>query len=446
MRASSLQIRSLIVAFVTSACSVASIPGSDEAAVKGGKGSGAANPTSTNLDCAAESYEKEDITKLSACECKAGGKAHCVAKSKIPDGIEPVLSDCDNAAGMCIPDTLLEGKLPTTCESIAGEGRCLSLCVKKVGEIGGALDRGKGDVCPADERCVPCVDPSTGQKTGICDLGKKPSPEQCAAGAGGGISGASMPDGQPVSCPFTGKPADVSGFPVCAPGGRCVKETQIDATLTDPAKRAELKKRLNACETDGLCVPEEYIREYTQHKPTACSSFAGIEGRCFSTVFKDIQAQKEVLQRDACLELERCVPCFNPATGEATGACTTVSCDAPKTTTAPTLKDCCNKGGRTHGKCLARTDVPSKFHPRLENHQCDNATELCVPSENLDPKTVPITCAAGLSGSRGVCVSDCIQFSFLEAIVLGRGVCPSQHTCVPCVDPKTGQPTGAPGC
>lgn len=445
MPASSLRAGGLLWAFaavlVSSACSVASIPGGDAAEARAGDG-GRSSPTSTAVDCAQRGYEEEDVTKLSACECKGGGQAHCVAKTKIPDGIESVLMECDGAAGACIPDTLLAGKLPTTCESAAGEGRCLSLCVKKVAEVAGALDRGKGDACPADERCVPCVNPSTGERTGICDLGKKPSAEECAAG----ITGAVTPEGKPVTCPFTGTPADVTGFTQCAPGGRCVKEAQIDAMLKDETKRAELKKRLDGCDGDGLCVPEEYIREYTQHKPTRCTSFAGIEGRCFSTVFKDIQAQREVLQKDVCQELERCVPCFNPATGEPTGACTTVSCDAAVTTTAPTLKDCCNLGGKTQGKCLLRSDVPTKFHPRLSNRECSPSTELCVPSENLDPNAKPIGCSAGLSGSRGVCVSDCIQFGFLESIVLGRGVCPAQHTCVPCVDPKSGLPTGAPGC
>lgn len=424
-----------ILAVLGAACSVASIPGMSDAPSTG------VAPASSVV-CGGAEYEKEDVSKLSACECKAGGKAHCVAKSKIPDSVEPVLNECDGAAGMCIPDTLLEGKAPTTCETSGGEGRCLSLCVKKVGELAEALDRGKGDVCPADERCVPCINPTNNQPTGICDLGRKPAAGECQT-----APPATTDEGAPVSCPFNGTPKDVSPYPVCAPGGRCVKTSFIDTTLTDPAKRDELKKRLNKCEGEtGLCVPEEYIREYTQHLPTSCTSFAGIEGRCFSTVFKDIDAHKELLQRDRCAAEERCIPCFNPATGEPTGACTTVSCDQPKTTTKPSLKDCCRKGGKTQGKCVPKTDVPSQFQSRLNDFECDNQTELCVPAENLDPNTTPITCATSVGGHRGVCVSDCIEFRLIEAIVLGRSSCPEQHTCVPCVDPKSGAPTGAPGC
>jgi hypothetical protein len=214
--------------------------------------------------------------------------------------------------------------------------------------------------------------------------------------------------------------------------------------VTDTKKKAELEKRLSPCDEAGLCVPEEYLKAYGQHLPTACTSFAGIEGRCFSVVFADVGAQKELLMKDVCKESERCVPCFNPATGEPTGACSTVSCDAPQTKTAPKLKDCCRDGGRMQGKCIPRKDVPQQFHSRLEEHEC-SSSELCVPSENLDPNATPATCAPS-SGGKGVCVSDCIDFGLIEGLLLRQGSCPDTHTCVPCVHPRTGQPTGAPGC
>jgi hypothetical protein len=45
----------------------------------------------------------------------------------------------------------------------------------------------------------------------------------------------------------------------------------------------------------------------------------------------------------------------------------------------------------------------------------------------------------------GVCLSDCLSFG-LQGLALARGTCGDDHTCAPCENPLTGQPTGAPGC
>ena len=44
----------------------------------------------------------------------------------------------------------------------------------------------------------------------------------------------------------------------------------------------------------------------------------------------------------------------------------------------------------------------------------------------------------------GVCLSKCLKIPM--DILIWSGSCPSTHDCVPCVDPLSGQPTGAPGC
>lgn len=406
------------------------------------------SPSSKDLACAQASLQDVDITKLNACACKPGGKAHCVATSSMPQGFSKLLEPCDGA-GACVPDTILQGEVPKKCASSGDEGRCLSLCVPNVAEYADTLTRGDGDVCPADERCIPCINPATSKPTGICEIGKAPADEcgQSKVDLGAIPTGASTTvDGEQVTCPFRGKPMDVSSYNVCAPGGRCLKETQLDNMVKDPKKRQQLKDRLATCDAGvGFCVPEEYLKEYGQHLPTECRSVAGIEGRCFSTVFKDIAAKKDLLHQDACNDHERCIPCFNPATGEPTGACKTVSCDQPKTATAPQLKDCCEKDGQMRGKCIAKTDVPTQYQSRLETHECNSDGELCAPSDNLNPNVKPVICDA-IGDGKGVCVSDCIAFRFVEKILTSRGSCNSAQTCVPCIHPRTKEPTGAPGC
>lgn len=421
------------------ACSIAEIPGTGGGASPDPSRSTTANACSD--PSSPSTIEPLDLASLPSCACQAGGKARCVVRSKVPEPLSKQLADCDGAAGVCVPETILTSRAePPSCKTSGAEGRCVSLCVPKVAKYAEVLTQGDGDACAADERCVPCTMPD-GAPSGVCDIGE-PAPSSCEGSGGGGDGGAPAAPGE-ISCPFTGAEMDVSKMPVCAPGGRCVSEGFLEDAVKDPKTRAELRSRLAACAT-GLCVPEAYLKKYGQHKPEACASFAGIEGRCFSTVFKDVSAQRDLLQRDVCGDDERCVPCFNPADGAPTGACTTVKCDAA-TKAPPALKDCCKKRGEMRGKCVPREDVPSQLRSRLSDEDCDDDTELCVPRKNLDLADVPVACTAR-SGGAGVCVSDCVEFGLFEGLLLSQGGCPTAETCVPCVHPTTKQPTGAPGC
>jgi hypothetical protein len=84
----------------------------------------------------------------------------------------------------------------------------------------------------------------------------------------------------------------------------------------------------------------------------------------------------------------------------------------------------------------------------LEQRDCDDGQE-CVPNENLDPAFHPTACnGTSLFGDAytGFCVSDCADLTLLGRLTLDQGSCASNHTCVPCTNPLTGAPTGAPGC
>ena len=438
--AASIFVLALVVVIPAafSACDVARVPAviTTAGASPGGGKTARAGAT---LGCSSgpSTLTASDPSLFPSCTCKAGGRARCVPLEKMPGALSQELEKCDDDKGACVPDTVVAGgaKAVPSCTDHGSEGRCLSLCVPLVAKYAATfLTRGDGDACPDDERCVPCLSPLDGTSTGVCEIGKDSA---CHAGADADAdagTGIAVAAGEVVSCPFQGTPADPSRFPACSEGGRCV-----DARLiADP----RIANRLAACPS-GLCVPEIYVKEKGSHLPTACTSLAGIEGRCFSVVFTDVDAERDLLHQDACANDERCVPCFNPATGAPTGACSTVSCDAPKTA-PPELEDCCRLQGQPRGKCVPRTDIPPSFQSRLAPHECDRASELCAPTDDLDPSAPPAPCAA--TGGRGVCVSNCIVLDFFEDLLLDRDSCRSDQVCVPCVDPTTGQPTGAPGC
>src|SRR5262249_44744955 len=81
-----------------------------------------------------------DPEKFDKCACEEGGAARCIPKATIPANFSSQLGTCDGG-GVCIPDTLVKsgGAAPKTCKSIAGEGRCMNLCIPKVAERIGLL-------------------------------------------------------------------------------------------------------------------------------------------------------------------------------------------------------------------------------------------------------------------------------------------------------------------
>lgn len=431
------------------ACSIAEIPGT-----------GPAPSTLAELDAQADALvqciaeptrlEKVDLSTLQACQCKAGGRAHCIEEAKLPATLARPLAQCQGTTGRCVPDAVIEsgGEPFPTCKTQGDEGRCVTLCVPRVDKYAEALTRGDGDTCKPDEKCVPCKMPD-GSSSGICEVGTGMT---CVDGGPLLPDAALDPDASfEISCPYTGTPMSVVQMPACAPGGRCVSEDFLETAIPDGNTLSELKARLDRC-AFGYCVPEDYLLSYGQFKPVTCTSLAGIEGRCFSTVFKDVDAQKDLLPQDTCDGNHRCIPCFNPADGAPSGACTTVKCDQPATTVPPTLQDCCSQSGKMRGKCIPREDIPEQFRGRLTWYECDSDTELCVPSENVDLKSVPAMCTPVTSvpvpfpATSGVCVSRCLVFSFLENFVFQRAGCAEDEICAPCNNPANNQPTGAPGC
>jgi len=417
-----------VLGFAIVGCTMASIEGEN-----GEPSTGAAKkPTSQEACVGPNPLGDLEPESLAKCACAKGGAARCVAKAKLPNDLASQLDACDGTGGACVPDSFLgkNASAPATCESPFGEGRCVSLCIPAVAEQAALLDRGKGDVCKPDERCAPCKNPlENGASTGVCEIGVTKSSADCPDGGAPAPSPSSPTS--PVTCPYSGPPIDVSKLEVCADGMRCVPAASIPPAIAPMLAKCK--------DPSQLCAPEKQIAAAGQYRPKECTSVANAEGRCMNVNLPPVAAQKDLLPAEGCDANERCVPCFDPTSGTATGVCSTVSCDAPKKP-AVTFKTCCE----TKGKCVPSAMVPAAAREELgsDDGTCDKGN-LCVPSEMLAVNAQPAPCSASIPfvGSyAGVCVSDC-----LESLV-PQGSCKGSQVCLPCKDPFDGTPTGAPGC
>jgi len=277
---------------------------------------------------------------------------------------------------------------------------------------------------------VPPADPASDEN----DVTPTPSAKNTVAPPpDGGSAEAAAP-----SCPYTGPPVDVSSFAVCRTAGRCIPDTLV------PDGNKEQFAALATCDAKGSpghCAPEKIVANAGMYLPPSCHGLGG-EGRCISLVIPQIDEQKDHLPQDTCGTDERCAPCFDPLTGKETGACRSVSCDAPKEQAKP-FPQCCS----TKGRCVPTSSMTEDQSSQLEQKECA-ATEVCAPAENMDPKFVPTKCQASafIGSYDGVCISNCVHKGFLTSLGTAQGNCDADHFCAPCNNPLTGEPTGAPGC
>ncbi len=266
-----------------------------------------------------------------------------------------------------------------------------------------------------------------------------PTDPASPASGSGEATPAGAPAAKPSACPYDGPPLDVSAFAVCGDGGRCIPDKAF------PPDQAAQKSRLAPC-TGGFCVPEKIVKSQNGALPKTCRSFASMEGRCTSRVFPDIEKQKDRLPQDACDANERCAPCFDPQ-GKATGACSSVSCDAPKEAFKP-FQACCTSAGKSRGRCLPTASMPPEAATGLEKKECATSADLCVPEEELAEGFIHPQCKASslLGAYDGVCISTCVKMDFLTQLGTARGNCSADSFCAPCKNPLTGAATGAPDC
>ncbi|MFT3925264.1 MAG: hypothetical protein QM778_22190 [Myxococcales bacterium] len=386
-----------------------------------GKDSGACSATSCDAPvepkpdlCAIDYAEKPvvDLDTLEVCpeDVCAFGTAHCADVSQVPADQRHRLADCDGNR-KCVPDDLLisgGNAPPRVCTAGGGlEGRCQSLCIPEVSDQKSLLQR---DVCADSELCAPCYDPRTGKASGACsastcDMPTQAEPDLCT------LDYASSPllDVEKLDpCPLS----------VCATGhAHCMEYSALPADQLD---------RLAECGGSRKCVPDSFLESGGHQGGKTCKAFGEAEGRCMSECLPEIASQKDSLKQEDCEAGELCAPCFNPVTGESTGACDG-SCDQPKE--GPWHFDgCC--GGR--GLCVPSGSVDESQRGSLSD--CPTADFKCAPREYAEAGArgedyVAPTCSDA-EGKPGACISTCISSADLVGAVDSE--CPADTKCVPC--------------
>ncbi len=391
----------------------------------------------TQLMCPYTGTPIVDPTKLPACAPACNG-AHCLPADLVPEAQRALLAACDG--GYCLPDSFIKtGGLikPTKCRSVAGvEGRCLSTCLPDVAAQAALLPQGG---CPTDQKCVPCYNPVSGDPTtptGACSVGCEDAPVEAPA---------------ILECPLPANAPDVldpSVLPSCSPacgGAHCLPAAFV------PVDQQAL---LAAC-PGGFCAPDELIESGNLRNPPSCTSVAGSEGRCLSTCLPDVAAQASILPVSTCTAGHRCVPCYNPVSGDptvATGACS-LGCDAP--TKPPTIITCPWNGSPVldptslpgcNPLCNGAHCMPAAFVPDDQKSllaACSGG--YCTPDvliKTAGETILPSCTAFAGTTAPGRCLSTCLPIVASQS-TLEQSTCASGNKCAPCHDPFTGVATGA---
>ena len=339
-------------------------------------------------------------------ECGSCGGAHCIPAGVLTEEQAGMLADCEEGGQKCVPDLLIASGgmfLLATCTSLGGaEGRCLSTCVPLVAQ---QADRLPQDSCDDGDLCAPCFDPVTQEATGACS-------QSCDEG--------------PTEPPYA--------FAECCDGRAvCVPEAIVSAD-----ERALLGR--GGCEAEHLCTPKDLAADAAA-VPATCESLAGAEGRCLSTCLSDIAAQSDRLPQDSCPDDYLCAPCFDPTTGDETGACS-VGADPGPVEEPVVFAGCCDGGeGVDLGSCVPDELVPEEQRELLGPDTCSEG-ELCAPKAIATGNYEPTPCE-GPGGAEARCLAACLPDIAAQAGRLERGSCAQGELCTPCYDPLSGESTGA---
>jgi hypothetical protein len=142
------------------------------------------------------------------------------------------------------------------------------------------------------------------------------------------------------------------------------------------------------------------------------------------------------MPQSTCSTSQRCVPCFNPATGAATGACS-IDGDTPKNAKY-TFPLCCGSDGICAPDSTL-TSAQATYWPQLT---CPSSpgTWSCAPKAKVTNPTAKLpTCEAytpfgffPIDIGPGACMSSCFVTS---TETLMQSTCGTGQVCVPCTEP-----------
>ncbi|MCB9597819.1 MAG: hypothetical protein H6719_34195 [Sandaracinaceae bacterium] len=254
-----------------------------------------------------------------------------------------------------------------------------------------------------------------GGMTGM-DAGPPPPPPTPDAGPGG--------DCEPIPPPIA--PSLLPECTLCA-NARCVPVSFV------PEGQRDL---LADCDDANKCVPDLLIETGGNVTLASCRSINDSEGRCVSTCIPSAAAQADLLPTAGCDTGEVCVPCYDPTTGEDTGACT-LGCDTGPTEPPVMFAGCCGD----LGSCVPADVVPEDQRSLLGMDTCAEGA-LCAPATLIDPTARPEACRS-IADAEGRCLPACLPDVAAQADLLPQGTCMDAHLCVPCYDPTTGEATGS---
>ncbi len=340
----------------------------------------------------------EPASTLDAC---CGDAGFCVAPDSLGDE-ERALFGMDTCGDglLCEPNAYAaEAHRPPSCTTgSSAEGRCLPACVPLVAERADSLAQ---DDCASGLLCTPCFDARTGEATGACDIrGDEPA------------------ESPPASC--------------CADAGVCVASGLL--TTEEQALYGA-----DGCADGNLCALTDYAD--STFVAATCRALADAEGRCLPSCLPLVADRASELTAADCGDGELCAPCFDPLTGDATGACA-IGTDTPAE--SPTVfAGCCDLGGTDRGRCIP-PEALDTANDGLPQDSCATG-ETCVPDPwAADPTATMTACTtAGTTGSgaSGACVPDCLA-SLFDADLLAQSTCATGEVCAPCTDPGDGSDTG----
>jgi hypothetical protein len=339
------------------------------------------------------------------------GVGRCVPGSLLPNEQRSLLGpdSCSDSGDLCAPtDALMQGALyvPASCTTLgfASEGRCVPDCLPRIAQQKSRLGQAG---CPEHSLCAPCFDPISGEATGSCTLGadhpSAPAPPLLA------------------SC--------------CSQLAHC-----IPSQLLDNKERMQLGT--DVCRGNGdMCVPDAFAASDFAPVHCAVSAAGGAEGRCLPDCLPQVSGQRDRLRQESCLAHHLCVPCVDPVSGTATGACQ-LGMDKGPAGPAQVFDSCCDGESR----CVPQSEVPEAQRGLVGRDSCSHEEDLCVPSQiAADPKFAPSVCKVSELGAEGRCLLRCLPAVAERASALKQDGCPARQACVPCFDPASGKPSGACG-